>query len=477
MPGRIKAVAMSKTMKSVGESLLGFLEEAACARRSPLSEDEVERLRGYNPTLAAQLDALDGGDIPPLLLAVIEEWRANGCPASRRNPLSPAPAQRRRPVSLEELAREQAEETAHEVTRAVAKAAAPLPAPEERPALWCGYPTNIARVSPFFPMNNMEKGRRDMLVRNLDAPAKDKVRIAASGYFFFKEKISSGPWGDILYSGPKLSIEEEDALMALLAIIEAGEEGFEARRSRLDAGRNSPEKLEKLEKTDKADEGLVPVLPGVPVAPYVSGGVEAFPEKVRSAFPESGGGRFTYRGPLLPILRLMGHKRPGANHYTKLVTSLMCLAHGTIELVVRERGEETFYDLTHVISNLRLRTRDREISVTISPFFREMYVANRLTWIDVAKRFQIRGSIAKALYRFCQSHRQNPVFRGDVRTLALALNMDPSAPLKETRRQMREAIAELVEKKVLEKTSILTKGNIVILNRTAEALPPRRRKE
>lgn len=467
MPGRIKAVAMSKTMKSVGEALLGFLEEAASAR-APLGAEELERLRSYNPTLAARIEALEGGDIPPLLMAVIDEWRASGGPASRQNPLSPVPAQRRRPVSLEELAREQAEETAREVTEAAAKADAPLPAPEERPAFWCGYPTHIARVSPFFPMNNMEKGRRDTLVRNLDAPAKDKARIAASGYFFFKEKISSGPWGDILYSGPKLSIEEEDALMALLAIIEAGSEGFGARRSRLSAAPGKPE---------KADEGLVPVLPGVPVAPYVSGGVEAFPEKVRSAFPESGGGGFTYRGPLLPILRLMGHKRPGTNHYTKLVTSLMCLAHGTIELVVRERGEETFYDLTHVISNLRLRTRDREISVTISPFFREMYVANRLTWIDVAKRFQIRGSIAKALYRFCQSHRQNPVFRGDVRTLALALNMDPDAPLKETRRQMREAIAELVEKKVLEKTSILTKGNIVILNRTAEALPARRRKE
>ena len=91
MPGRIKAVAMSKTMKSVGESLLGFLEEAACARRSPLSEDEVERLRGYNPTLAAQLDALDGGDIPPLLLAVIEEWRANGCPRVAPEPAFSGP--------------------------------------------------------------------------------------------------------------------------------------------------------------------------------------------------------------------------------------------------------------------------------------------------------------------------------------------------------------------------------------------------
>ena len=71
----------------------------------------------------------------------------------------------------------------------------------------------------------------------------------------------------------------------------------------------------------------------------------------------------------------MGHKRPGKNHYTRLVTGLTCLAHGTIELVVRERGQETFYDLTHIISNLRLRGKndaERDISVTISPFFREM---------------------------------------------------------------------------------------------------------
>ena len=317
-------------------------------------------------------------------------------------------------------------------------------------------------------MNNLEKGRRDALMRDPDITSREKGSIAASGAFFFKERISSGPWGDILYTGPKLSVEEEDVLMALLAIIESGAEGAEARHAR-SAGALPVKDTE---------EGFVPVAPNLPEAPYVSGGVEAFPEPVRSAFPESGTGKFTYRGPLLPILRLMGHKRPGKNHYTRLVTGLTCLAHGTIELVVRERGQETFYDLTHIISNLRRRGKndaERDISVTISPFFREMYVANRLTWIDVAKRFQIRGSIAKAMYRFCQSHRENPVFRGDIRTLALALNMDLRSPLKETRRQIRDAIAELAEKKVLEKTSILTKGNIVILNRTAEALPSRRR--
>ena len=47
---------MTNKMKSVGEALQGFLETAV---PSPLSAEERERLRLYNPTLAAQIDALD----------------------------------------------------------------------------------------------------------------------------------------------------------------------------------------------------------------------------------------------------------------------------------------------------------------------------------------------------------------------------------------------------------------------------------
>ena len=65
-------------------------------------------------------------------------------------------------------------------------------------------------------------------MRDPDITSREKGSIAASGAFFFKERISSGPWGDILYTGPKLSVEEEDVLMALLAIIESGAEGAEA---------------------------------------------------------------------------------------------------------------------------------------------------------------------------------------------------------------------------------------------------------
>mgnify|MGYP006900525233 CR=1 FL=1 len=66
---------MTNKMKSVGEALQGFLETAV---PSPLSAEERERLRLYNPTLAAQIDALDWKDVPSFIVAIIEEWRRSG---------------------------------------------------------------------------------------------------------------------------------------------------------------------------------------------------------------------------------------------------------------------------------------------------------------------------------------------------------------------------------------------------------------
>ena len=59
---------MTNKMKSVGEALQGFLETAV---PSPLSAEERERLRLYNPTLAAQIDALDWKDVPSFIVAII----------------------------------------------------------------------------------------------------------------------------------------------------------------------------------------------------------------------------------------------------------------------------------------------------------------------------------------------------------------------------------------------------------------------
>ena len=64
---------MTNKMKSVGEALQGFLETAV---PSPLSAEERERLRLYNPTLAAQIDALDWKDVPSFIVAIIVEVEA-----------------------------------------------------------------------------------------------------------------------------------------------------------------------------------------------------------------------------------------------------------------------------------------------------------------------------------------------------------------------------------------------------------------
>lgn len=414
-----------------------------------LSQAELEALRSYNTILAVQYESCQEHhtELPPLLEAVIRNWKASGCPTLADIGRTPIEA----PQSILSVAEEQGKET----TKAVATIVKKTPPEQGNLLVWCGYPTSISRVSPFFPMNNKEKGRRDIIVKNLKASIQDKSKIVESSCYLINELVSSGPWGEIIYTGPKLSIEEEDALMALLAIIEMGK-----------LERTPTRKTQKQNDDDM--EQLVDDLPPAKLSPEQTATLIG---NSRNTLPLS----FTYRGPVLPILRLMGHKRPGANHYEKLITSLKSLALGSMQLFVREKGEDLQYDLSQIISNLRLRPKDREISVTVNPFFYQMYLANSLTWINITKRFQIRGSIAKAMYRFCQSHRDNPVFRGNIMTLALALNMDPHVPLKETRRQIREAIAELVEKKVLESTSLLSRTNLVLLNRTAEALPPKKK--
>lgn len=416
-----------------------------------LTDVELKRLHAYNPILAEQIEIRRGEPLSPLLAGILEEWRAVGCPREAGTPAVPRSA----PASIEEVASEQGAETRAQV----AKSLKSRPKEQGNLLVWCGYPTNIARVSPFFPMNNTEKGRRDRIVKNLKATLLEKSRLVESSCYLINELVSSGPWGEIIYTGPKLSIEEEDALMALLVIIEAGAvQTPQKKGSRKSAGTAS-------------DDGMVPVLPDAQTEPFADLPGVMLADMSEEPRPRT----FSYRGPVLPILRLMGHKRPGTNHYNKLLTSLKCLALGSMQLFVREQGSETQYDLSQILSNLRLKPQQHEISVTVNPFFYQMYLANSLTWIDIAKRFQIRGSISKALYRFCQSHRENPVFRGNILTLTQALNMDPGTPLKETRRQIRDAISELVEKKVLEKTSTLMRNNLVILNRRATALPSRKK--
>lgn len=109
-------------------------------------------------------------------------------------------------------------------------------------------PSDLCRCSPFFPMNRRDMEKRDYLEGMV---------------------IASNSWGEVKYTGPRLSTYDEDVLLALLALLKA-----------------------------------------VP--------------------PENGA--WTYSGPILPILRAMGIKRVGGDNYRRVKSAVRRLSVAGVEL-------------------------------------------------------------------------------------------------------------------------------------------------
>lgn len=301
--------------------------------------------------------------------------------------------------------------TAQEQSAEIRQAVAEAPAEQETLFKWCGFPTDMTRVSPFYPVQTNELGKRPFMRGTL---------------------ITSASWGEIRYTGPKLSTHEEDALLALLAILES---------------------VTKYRKETTIDERKT----------------------------------YSYTGPALPLLRLMyggttktgKEKRPAAHHYKRLVDSLKLLTVAGVELALASRTKTgkrkiRYTSLSSMLANVAWDEEKKVLSATINPFFYETYYAGSVTYLDVQKRMEISGSIAKSLYRFVQSHKQQtPLWTGHFLTLAQVLNMDIEQPAKTTRKRLKEALSELVKHGVLHKSSKFLKSDILTLYRTDGTLPPR----
>jgi hypothetical protein len=303
--------------------------------------------------------------------------------------------------------RDEAQAQAAEVREMVAPGG--QPAPEQGSLMqWCGFPTDMTRVSPFFPMAQDEMKERPFLRDFL---------ITAAG------------WGEIRYTGPKLSIFEEDALLALLALLEV--------------------------------------------------------VSAHRAEAQDGDGRktYTYRGPALPLLNLMyGDRRPSAKDYKRLVGALKLLTVAGVELRVAartktgKRKEPRFTSISAMLSNAAWDEEKKELSVTINPFFYETYFSGSVSLMDVQKRMAISGSIAKGLYRFVQSHTsKEPLWTGHFLTLAQVLNMNTDQPGFRIRELLKKAINELVAQGILTRKSQIIRQDIVTLYRADGSLPPRKK--
>lgn len=258
-------------------------------------------------------------------------------------------------------------------------------------------PTDLCRVSPFFPMARQNLGQRDFI--------RDMV-------------IASSSWGEILYAGPKLTTYEEDVLSAVLAILDM---------------------IEHRKKTEDKE----------------------------------GQTTYTYKGPFLPILKLVSPKTQkfGKTNYKRVYEALELMEHSSIKLRINKRkakGKQTVSsrEAMNLISHVKWDDKKQELSVTINPFFYESFARGSITLLDVLQRSELRSPIAKSLYRFMMSHKGN-VWEGHFLTLAAALNLDLEQPQKEIKRYITRAIKTLISHKLLEISSgIARNSDVVKLTRT-----------
>jgi copper chaperone CopZ len=146
---------------------------------------------------------------------------------------------------------EHAKQCAAEIKAEIKKVSGKVEAAHSAKKLnYCPMPTELCRVSPFFVMSRTEMAHRP---------------------FLDDELIVENAWGDLKYTGKKLSIYEEDALVALIAVID--------------------------QKKDKNE--------------------------------------YCYTGPGLPILKMMGYDRPRSSEYGRLESSFKMMAGAVFHLRIK----------------------------------------------------------------------------------------------------------------------------------------------
>ena len=247
--------------------------------------------------------------------------------------------------------------------------------PEQGWLNFAPMPTDLCRVSPFFPMAQKQMEKREYI---------EGMVIAATA------------WGEVKYTGPKLSTYEEDVLLAVLALLKTVQPEGDNRQA------------------------------------------------------------WTYIGPLRPILTAMGYKKTGKDNYRRIKEAMRRLAVAGVELQTKKGKWAMSTMLTWAAGD----DKTSDLSVTVNPYFAEMYAAGSVNLLDLATRAQLSRPVSKALHRFATSHRGE--WRGHFLTLAAAINLDMEQPQKQLRRQIKVAMAELRKVGVLATRSKFA-GDVVTL--------------
>jgi len=229
-------------------------------------------------------------------------------------------------------------------------------------------PTSIARTSPFYPMS-----RGEMKTRPL-----------------YKDFEIKNRWGNIVISGPKLSIQDESVLLAILILVK----------------KNKNVVID----TDYAEicENM-----GVTRGSSQYSAISECLKRLTKAVVDT---------------NLFSDKEGEGHKITMSITGAM-------------------------ISNVYQETKSTNVVIHVNPYFLALYGANLTTGIDVNKRSKIKGDTAKALYRFLETHSGGGVPFG-LMTLCHAINVNVEQQMFEIRKVIRKALAELQKHKHIKRWKI-----------------------
>lgn len=246
-------------------------------------------------------------------------------------------------------------------------------------------PRTFTRVSPFYPLRQADLKNRPYI--------EDMVLI-------------KNAWGNLVFDGPKLSIFDEDCLLAILALI------------------------------DKS-QGQVT------------------------------NDKFTYKGPLLPVLRLMGYKSPniGKTNYTRVKKALKRMNNSSITVELKNGS----WAITPFLEKAEWDEQDKVLTVTCNKYFYEQFIEGNITLLDVIERAKLKKPTSKALYRFTMSHKGR-TWQGHFITLAKTLNLDIERPKRKIRDTLKRAIDELIKAKIITNQSKFISREIIYLERCYKAL-------
>jgi hypothetical protein len=200
-------------------------------------------------------------------------------------------------------------------------------------------PSDMCRVSPFFPMSKNEMKVREYV--------RDVI-------------ITKSSWGEIRYTGPRLSIYEEDVLLAVLSLIDEGAPSSHYRGA------------------------LLPVLK-------------------RMGYQKAGGSDYKK---VLDALKLLI-----ANNIELIVSRQ------------KGKKPKRIFN-TNIISAGGWDDEKQELFIAVNPHFIELYAKSGITHLDVDQRIRLRSPIARSLFRFVMSQNSLQPMHFLTLGAALNLNME-----------------------------------------------------